>query len=121
MIWYPKNGHHEVWYFDLVEVGDDESESELPVGVSESGGATGSRWRAQRFGGGAIVGDVGEDVGELVRAGASGRVTDSGIGESADERTGSKADAIAARGCEAADGERDPKKKAAATFAKESM
>jgi len=28
LIWYPKNGRHEVWYFDLVEVGQEESESE---------------------------------------------------------------------------------------------
>ena len=41
VIWYPKNGRHEVWYFDLVEVGDEESESELPGGVSEGCGATG--------------------------------------------------------------------------------
>ncbi|MCM8612538.1 MAG: hypothetical protein NFW17_10665, partial [Candidatus Accumulibacter sp.] len=109
LIWYPKNGRHEVWYFDLVEVGHEESEPELPGGVSEGGGATGGRWRAQRSGGGAVVGDVGEDVGELGWAGTSRRGADRSVGEGAGERSGSGAGAIAARGCEAADGERDPK------------
>ena len=109
-IWYPKNGRHEVWYFDLVEVGREESESELPAGFSEGCGATGRRWRAQRSGGGAVVGDIGEDLGELGRAGASRRGTDAKVGERAGERTASGADAIAARGCEAADGEGEPRK-----------
>ena len=111
---YPKNGPHEVWYFDLVEVGHDESEPELAAGVSEGGGATGGRWRAQRSGGGAVagevVGEVGEDVGELGWAGTSRRGADRRVGAGADERSGRGAGAIAARGCEAADGERDPKK-----------
>jgi len=103
-----------------VEVGHQKSESELPAGVSEGCGTTGGRGRAQCSGGNGVVGDVGEDVGEPGRAGASGRGTDPSVGERAGERTGSGADATAARGCEAVDGEKDPKK-TAAHFAKESM
>ena len=85
LIWYPKNGRHEVWYFDLVEVGHEESESELHAGVSGGGSAAGDRRWAEHSGGGTVVGDVGEDVGELGVAGAQGRPAGQGVGRTAGE------------------------------------
>lgn len=61
VIWYPKNGRHEAWQLDLVEVRHEANESELHAGVSGGGNATGDRWPAQRSYGGAVVGDAGED------------------------------------------------------------
>lgn len=71
--------------------------------------ASDRRW-AEHSCGGAVVGDVSEDIGELGVAGAQGRAIGQGVVPRADGRTGNRGDAIAAGSRQAADGEGDLKK-----------